>query len=109
MAVDTLANNGYSVIESVNGADALQKAEAYNGIIHAVVTNVDMPHINGHDLAREIKRRWPATKVLIVSSRPEADFPPEAYHHCDALLKPVSASTLLKTVNELVAQHRSRA
>ena len=99
---------GYSVIEAPDGISALRIIEQEAGEIDVLVTNVSMPHMHGHDLAREAKKVRPELRVLIVSGTHERDFPPEAVHHADTLMKPVDPATLLGRVQELL-KHRSDA
>jgi CheY-like chemotaxis protein len=88
-AVSTLSNAGYQVLEAPDGLSALRIAEQEYARIDLLVTNVYMPRMDGHELAREIKKLRPDIVVLIVSGEHESDFPVEATAHADALLKPV--------------------
>ena len=103
--VRSLSKQGYCVIEAVDGKDALAKVAAYDGHIHLLVTNVRMPNMDGHELARELKRERPDVQILIVSGDHEENFPPEAVHHSDALMKPVDTATLLGKVDQLLRRH----
>jgi len=104
-----LSQQGYCVLQARDGEEALRLEAAYDGIIHVLVTNVHMPNMNGHELAREIKRKRPDLKILIVSAESEGDFPREAHHHDFALLKPVTSQELIGNVEQLLRQHGDRA
>jgi YesN/AraC family two-component response regulator len=79
------------------------KLEAeYDGIIHVLITNVDMPGIKGHELASRMKAKRPDIKILIVSGDDEDDFPPEARSHDTALVKPVDSRSILSAVARLL-------
>jgi two-component system, cell cycle sensor histidine kinase and response regulator CckA len=97
-----LNDHGYCVIEAVDGRDAMERAAKYDGTIHALVTDVRMPRMDGHELARQLKAMIPAVKVLIISAHSEADFPPEAHSHDFALSKPVTPQMILVKVAELL-------
>jgi two-component system cell cycle sensor histidine kinase/response regulator CckA len=99
-----LQRHGYCVLEAHDGTDAIRLEAAYDGTIHVLVTNVAMPEMGGHDLAREMKTRRPDLKVLIVSGEGEADFPPEAKSHDFALLKPATSQAIIAKVEELLHQ-----
>lgn len=101
-----LTERGYCVIQAKDGKEALERADEYDGAIHVLVTNVEMPEKNGHELARELKEKRPDLQVLIVSGSDEAEFPPEARHAADALMKPVSTDVLLAKVHELLKRYR---
>jgi CheY-like chemotaxis protein len=98
----TLSEHGYCVLEAVGGDEAMQRQAEYDGRIHVLVTNVDMPGMRGHELAFQMKVKRPDIKVLIVSGEGESDFPPEAHGHDLALLKPVTSTDLLSTVAGLL-------
>jgi len=54
-----LSGQGYCVIEASDGKEAMEREAEYDGKIHVPVTNVDMPGIKGHDLARQMKPNAP--------------------------------------------------
>jgi PAS domain S-box-containing protein len=62
-----LQRSGYRVLEASDGLEALQLSDRHTGPIHLLVTDVVMPHMNGRDLAQQVTRRRPATKVLYMS------------------------------------------
>jgi DNA-binding response OmpR family regulator len=101
-----LTERGYCVIRAQDGKEALERADEYDGAIHVLVTNVEMPEKNGHELARELKEKRPDVQVLIVSGSDEAEFPPETRHVADALMKPVSTDVLVAKVHELLKRYR---
>jgi len=100
-----LSKHGYCVIEARDGKEASQRAAEYDGTIHVLVTNVEMPEKNGHELARELKGKRPDLQILIVSGSDEPEFRPEARHFADALMKPVSTEVLLAKVHELLQRY----
>ena len=51
VASKTLSERGYCIIEAGNGREALQREGEYDGRIHVLITNVDMPGMRGHELA----------------------------------------------------------
>ena len=66
-ARDILVAGGYEVLEARDGEDALQVAEAHTAPIHLLLTDVVMPRLNGVELAGQLTRRRPDTKVLYMS------------------------------------------
>ena len=82
---------------------ALAAAEAYPGTIHALLTDVVMPGMNGRALADGIMQRHPGVRVMfmsgytadIISQRGVLD---EGVHF---LSKPFSASQLAVKIREL--------
>ncbi len=67
----TLTGAGYQVLQAVNGADGLAKARA--GTVDMVLTDVNMPVMDGLTLIREL-RKLPAFKgIPIVFLTTESD------------------------------------
>jgi CheY-like chemotaxis protein len=73
-AVRTLARKvlekwGYRVLEAAHGLEALEMARGHEGPIHLLLTDLSMPYMGGDDLARNLFRWRPETKVLVITAR----------------------------------------
>jgi CheY-like chemotaxis protein len=97
---DILGQAGFDVVESTNGAHALAiVAERFD--VEAVVSDVVMPgKIDGFELARRIRARWPRIGVVLVSGR-KLPASGEVPRQVRFLAKPVRASTLLRMVRQV--------
>jgi two-component system cell cycle sensor histidine kinase/response regulator CckA len=62
-----LESRGYKILEARDGVEALERCRTYRGPIDAVVTDVVMPLMDGVDLVKHLKRRYPAVKALYMS------------------------------------------
>ncbi|MGB8655978.1 MAG: response regulator, partial [Candidatus Acidiferrales bacterium] len=62
-----LKNAGYNVLEAIDGAQALEVAQAHQSEIHILVTDVVMPRVSGRELATRLTATRTALKVLYVS------------------------------------------
>jgi PAS domain S-box-containing protein len=62
-----LARQGYSVVEATNSEEAERLCENGAGEIHLLLTDVIMPGVSGHELAKRITARHPRIKVLYMS------------------------------------------
>jgi PAS domain S-box-containing protein len=62
-----LTGAGYHVLAAPNGQEALAIAGHHDGVIHALLTDVAMPAMNGRELAEALQRARPATPVLYMS------------------------------------------
>ena len=62
-----LALQGYSVLQAKDGVDALAVAGAHGSSIHLLISDVVMPNMSGGELAKELLRLRPDTKLLFVS------------------------------------------
>jgi len=64
---EALARQGYTVLEAPNGGEALAIAARHPGPIHLLLTDVVMPGLSGRQLADQLARVRPDTKVLYTS------------------------------------------
>jgi len=100
----TLVNHGYRVLAAADGAEALAIFAARSLEFRLVVTDLDMPNLDGAGLAKVVRALNPNTKILTVSgSSDEEDvhrrIPPESRF----LAKPFAADALLHAVHDLLA------
>ena len=91
-----LLDAGHTVHEAVDGVAALDHLEQV-GTIDLLITDINMPRMDGLELVRQVKTRWPSLPVLLVSGRPQ---PPgtQPYMH-----KPFGWDTLMEAVSRVVA------
>ncbi len=57
---------GFDVVDATNGAEALRLLEEIKPPV--VLLDVQLPDINGHDVCRYIKNKWPEVMVLMTSA-----------------------------------------
>jgi CheY-like chemotaxis protein len=62
-----LEGYGYHVLDAANGQEAIRVCQPHAGTIHAVVTDVVMPGMNGWDLAARLTALRPEIRVLFMS------------------------------------------
>lgn len=67
----TLTDAGYQVIEAADGREALARAQG--ATVHAVVTDVNMPNMNGIQLAGELRKLPAFNGVPILCLTTESD------------------------------------
>jgi len=67
LAVRILQEQGYRVLEAVEGIDAFPVADEHKGPIHLLVTDVVMPKMSGRELAERLASLRPGIKVLYMS------------------------------------------
>lgn len=66
-------SNGFKLIgEAENGLDALNYIEKFKPDI--VLTDISMPHMNGIELIKHIKEKYPQIEVIILSCHNDFDF-----------------------------------
>ena len=64
---ELLQSLGYAVIVATNGLEALQKARDFNGVIDLLLSDVEMPGMTGVELAIQLSKQRPETKILLIS------------------------------------------
>ena len=67
LVVRLLSVLGYSILEAANASEALQIAEKNETPIHAIVTDVVMPDMNGPQLVQHLSRLHPEMKAIYMS------------------------------------------
>ena len=102
-----LEGTGHSILLAENGEQALALAEQVEkGTPLLLLTDVLLPGINGHDLAKEFLRRYPLTRVGFLTGWFDQDLIrlgicPE----CSCILrKPFNISDLSRFVERLLLQ-----
>jgi two-component system response regulator FlrC len=95
---DTLELAGYTVVPAVDAQQALAWLE--KGVPGLVLSDVQMPGMDGHALLRAIKARRPEIPVLIMTAYGQIERAVEAMREgaCDYLPKPFEPERLLAAV-----------
>jgi DNA-binding response OmpR family regulator len=62
-----LQKNGYSVMVAVDGQDAIKQARGFDGAIHLLLSDVEMPNMTGIELATQLQIDRPSIRVLLMS------------------------------------------
>ena len=62
-----LERQGYGILETFNGDDALLACERCKGPIHLMLADVIMPGMSGSELAKLLKPLYPEIKILYMS------------------------------------------
>jgi len=104
LAVATLREKGYTVVEAVNGEEGLRLARQHDGKIDLVLTDVVMPVMGGKEMADALRTSHPDAKVLFTSGYTE-----DALGHHGVLRpgilflpKPYLTTTLARKVREVL-------
>ena len=61
-----LEANGFSVVDATTGAEALRLTEKIKPAV--LLLDVQLPDINGYEVCRYVKNKWPEVMVLMTSS-----------------------------------------
>jgi PAS domain S-box-containing protein len=99
-----LTRYGYTVLAASNAEEALRVAGEHAGEIDLLLTDVVMPGQSGKDLAAELSRLRPATKVLYMSGYSQDVIFHQAMleEGVDLIEKPFAVRNLLRQIREVL-------
>ena len=93
-----LADAGHTVHEAEDGVAAMDRL--MNGPVDLLITDINMPRMDGLALVQQAQLRWPGLPVLLVSGRPQPQGT-QAY-----MPKPFGWTALMEAVARVVADER---
>ena len=101
-----LSGEGYAVTEAVNGQDGLDKAAA--GGFDLIITDLNMPVMDGLGMIRELRKRPAGAGVPIIFLTTESDDEVKAQAKAAGatgwLTKPFDPETLVRVVKKVLAK-----
>jgi two-component system, cell cycle sensor histidine kinase and response regulator CckA len=100
-----LRDHGYKIIEARDGVEALELLEKCDDVVHLLVTNYDMPRLNGVELARKLRAKHERLLVLLISGSDLQDIDPD--DDIELLPKPYNQAALATKVRELLRRGAS--
>ena len=101
LAVTLLRMGGYEVLPARDGGEALQLLEQHRSHVRFLITDLQMPIMDGIELARIVRTRFPTVGVVLMSG---GAIPDNASVGAHALLhKPFTSATLVESVRNALA------
>ena len=97
VARKVLQSAGYFVLAANDGEEALNISRHYPGTIHALLSDVNMPNLDGLELREQILLERPETKVLLMSGQTES-----LAESIPFLRKPFGSSVLKERMHQLL-------
>ena len=98
-----LKSAGYRALVAKSASEALSAYELASGAVELLLTDVILPRESGRELARELRRRNPLLRVLLISGYAEQIVKratESEFGRC--LPKPFTARALLRRVREVL-------
>jgi PAS domain S-box-containing protein len=107
---ETLAEEGYLVVEAASGEEALQRAAQHPGPIHLILIEGAMPGMGGRELATRVGTSWPRTRVILMSDSPGDDVEPlpRGVRPGCLLRKPFTLASLRAKLREILEEDPDR-
>jgi DNA-binding NtrC family response regulator len=68
-----LGSNGYEILLAADAHQALKFLRSRSNGIDAIITDYEMPGMNGVEFANEVKRRYPSLPILMMSGCAPSD------------------------------------
>ncbi|MGB4599431.1 MAG: response regulator [Trichlorobacter sp.] len=96
-----LAREGYDVKTAANGSEALSQIR--NQPVELIITDLNMPVMNGLTFLRELNREQPASNVIMITAYGEVESYLEALNlgAFEYLNKPVKLDELKKLMHKM--------
>ncbi len=104
----SLKNSGFSVITAIDGMDAIEKVSSLGSAVDLVITDLNMPNMDGYELISVLRQseEYSKTPIIILSSEEDDDdkklgseVGADSY-----LTKPFKSSLLLREVKKFIKQ-----
>ncbi len=99
---EILKQYGYTVIEAVDGEDAIKRFTEHRSVVKLLILDVIMPKKNGKEVYLAISRNHPGVKVLFASGYTADILSRKGVleDSRDFIAKPISSTDLLRKVRE---------
>ncbi len=104
IAYRLLIRKGYTVIATSSGQEALDHLTDREGDVHLLISDILMPGMNGHELAREVRKLYPEIEIIFISgynsgsARRQEPVEPDV----ELLEKPFTPGALLRKVRQVL-------
>ena len=97
-----LSRNGYVVLTSASGPEAIALVERHTGVVDLLLTDVIMPQMLGKEVATRIQELRPGLPVLYMSGYAQPVLGPIVGEEIGLLEKPFSEQLLLMKVRDVL-------
>ncbi|MGZ3494927.1 MAG: ATP-binding protein [Thermodesulfobacteriota bacterium] len=106
LAKKILEEQGYRILESFNGDEALLACETSKNPIHLMLADIVMPGMNGSELAKLLRPLHPETKILFMSGYTDTAIVHQGVLEkgVNYIQKPFTMERLAKKVREVLDQ-----
>ena len=103
-----LRRGGYEVVEAADGEEAMAAIQSYpTGFsVHAIICDIELPKVNGHDLIAFMREKLPSVPIIVLTGHPDVQGATSLFKQgvIDYLIKPAQAQTLLDAVRRAIGE-----
>jgi DNA-binding NtrC family response regulator len=103
-----LKQGGYEILEAVDGDQAIATIQSSPAgfSVHAIICDIDLPKVNGHDVIAFIRAKLPSVPVIVLTGQPDVQGAASLFKQgvVDYLIKPAQAQTLLDAVRRAIGE-----
>jgi len=102
-----LEQEGYRVDSVANGREALDFLQHQN--VQVVISDLQMPEMNGMNFLRELNRHYPSTQVIMVTAHGGVESYLEAIHlgAYEYINKPIKLEELRIVMNKMLTEQKA--
>jgi DNA-binding response OmpR family regulator len=97
-----LVSWGFDVIIGTDGQEALERSRQHSGPIDLLLTNVNMPRMNGIELANILRQERPGISVIIMSGHSTGETN-ELLYRAEYLAKPFLGDVLKAKITAVLS------
>ena len=101
-----LQEQGYMVLSAADGQEGLELSRKYPGTIDLVITDVEMPRLNGMNLCAHLLEERPGIKSIVMSGSDMSEIVSQNIN-LQFLPKPFDGESLLARVRAILSSSSS--
>ena len=109
IVVRSLTRSGFEVVVAENGERAIAALNAGDNplMVDAILCDIQMPKINGHEAITYFRAQYPGVPIVVLTGYPEVDRAVALMKTgvMDYLIKPISKDDLVKVMAKAVESH----
>jgi two-component system, cell cycle sensor histidine kinase and response regulator CckA len=109
LAFRLLSEAGFRVFEAANAVEALEVLEMARGRVDLILVDVVLGEVNGVDLVRLIRRKWPEPHIVYMSAHPAEVLVREGLANPTVLFlaKPFTRDELFSAIRDALGSSRA--
>lgn len=103
----SLKNRGFTVVTASDGMDAIEKISSHGSSIDLIITDLNMPNVDGYELIATLRRnsKYQEIPIIILSSEEEENDKRKGMEvgASSYLVKPFKSTVLLREISKYLS------